>query len=152
LNELPLIDEHARVVEASPIETWDATRAVQSRSLTGRMSTAISRALGCEQTDVRGAPGAVGSVIPGFRVARSVPPAELALEGRHRFSRYELIFRIDDLGSGRSRVRAESRAEFPGLRGRLYRGLVIGTRGHVLAVHRLLAAIAQRAETREAPR
>jgi hypothetical protein len=146
LSDLPFIDEHARIVAAAPEETWDATRAMPTRSFTGAMSAAFSRLLGCEQTDVLGQPGAVGSTFPGFRVARSNRPEELALEGRHRFSRYELTFRIDDLGSGRSRLRAESRAEFPGMRGWLYRALVIGTRGHVLAVRRLLTAIGRRAE------
>jgi hypothetical protein len=146
LSDLPYIDEHARIVAAAPEATWAATQALPTGSLSGAVSTAFSRLLGCEQTDVVGQPGAVGSTFPGFRVARSTPLEELALEGRHRFSRYELIFRIDDLGSGRSRLRAETRAEFPGVRGALYRGLVIGTRGHVLAVRRLLAAIGRRAE------
>jgi hypothetical protein len=43
-------------------------------------------------------------------------------------------------------VRAETRAAFPGLQGRAYRALVIGTRGHVLAVRRLLRAVKARAE------
>ena len=68
------------------------------------------------------------------------------LEGEHRFSRYALIFHLDPLPGGRSRVRAETRAAFPGLRGRAYRALVIGTRGHVLAVKRLLRAVRARAE------
>jgi hypothetical protein len=146
VGELPFIDEHTRVVEAPPTQTWDATRAVPGRSFGGAAAGALSRLLGCEQTRTDGEPGAAGSTVPGFRVARSDPPRELALAGGHRFSRYELIFRIDDLGGGRSRVRAETRAEFPGARGRLYRGLVIGTRGHVLAVRRLLDAIGRRAE------
>jgi hypothetical protein len=78
-------------------------------------------------------------------VARSEAPVELALEGSHRFSRYALILRIDDLG-GRSRLRAETRAEFPGPHGRVYRALVIGTRGHVLMVRRILGAVKRRAE------
>jgi hypothetical protein len=152
LNELPFIDEHARIVGAPPGETWDAARAVPQGSFGGGARSALSRLLGCEQTEVLGEPGARGSTFPGFRVARSIPPTELALEGSHRFSRYELTFRIDDLGGGRSRLRAESRAAFPGLRGRVYRALVIGTRGHVLAVRRLLAAIGRRAESGEARR
>ncbi len=47
---------------------------------------------------------------------------------------------------GTTTVLAESRAEFPGASGRVYRGLVIGTRGHVVAVRRLLQAIKRRAE------
>lgn len=82
----------------------------------------------------------------GFRVVRAEAPHELALEGEHRFSRYALTFRVDDLGPGRSRVRAETRAAFPGLKGATYRALVIGTRVHVLAVRRMLGAIRRRAE------
>jgi hypothetical protein len=70
----------------------------------------------------------------------------LALEGRHRFSRYALTFRIDDLGDGASRLRAETRAEFPGARGSVYRALVIGTRGHTLATRRMLNSVGRRAE------
>lgn len=73
-------------------------------------------------------------------------PRELELAGSHRFSRYALIFRLHELAPGQVQVRAETRAEFPGPPGAVYRALVIGTRGHVLAVRRLLAAIKRRAE------
>jgi hypothetical protein len=43
-------------------------------------------------------------------------------------------------------LRGESRAEFPRLRGKAYRALVIGTRGHVVAMRWLLRSIKQRAE------
>ena len=36
-------------------------------------------------------------------------------------------------------------ADFPGPRGRAYRAAVIGSRGHVVAVRRILAAIRERA-------
>ncbi len=43
---------------------------------------------------------------------------------------------------GRHRaLRAETRAAFPGLSGRAYEALMIGTRAHVLAAHRLLSAV-----------
>jgi hypothetical protein len=113
----------------------------ESRRLAGR-------ALGCDEVEVNDLPGAPlpGSTIVGFRVERARPPAELALAGRHRFSRYALVFRIDDLPGGTACLRAESRAEFPGAAGRAYRLLVIGSRGHVLAVRRMLAAVKRRAE------
>jgi hypothetical protein len=111
----------------------------------------FARLLGCEQTAVAGAPGEVGSTIPGFRVQQSDRPRRLELAGRHRFSNYELDFEIEDLGAGRSRLRAITRAEFPHLKGRLYRSLVIGTGGHVLATRRLLRAIARRAEAQAPP-
>lgn len=116
-ESLPRIDEHATEIAAGPARTWEAV--------------------------VR-----VGEALPsrGFRVASRVPERELGLRGHHPFSRYALIFRLDDLGEGRTRVRAETRAVFPGLHGRVYRGLVIGTRMHVLATRRLLKAIKRRAE------
>jgi hypothetical protein len=144
LSELPFIDEHATDVEAPPAATWEALTA--SSAGAGHLPTAVAQALGCEQTRVAGSPGAVGSTVPGFRVVRAQPPRELALEGRHRFSRYRLTFRVDELAHSRSRLRAETRALFPGLRGSLYRTAVIGTRGHVLATTRILRAIRRRAE------
>jgi hypothetical protein len=107
----------------------------------------VAKLLGCADTAAGGPrPLAAGSTIPGFRVAAAVPGRQLTLAGRHRFSRYALIFRIDELGPGQSRVLAETRAVFPGPLGRIYGGLVIGTRGHVLAVRRQLGAIKRRAE------
>lgn len=109
---------------------------------------AIGRLLGVDPLDSSGDPLERGSTILGFRVERAVPGAELALEGRHRFSRYALIFRIHELGPGRSRLRAETRAVFPGAAGRVYRALVIGTHGHVVAVRRMLRATRARAQRR----
>ena len=71
----------------------------------------------------------------------------LALAGRHRFSSYALIFRLDDLGTHGTRLRAETRAEFPGVKGRLYRTLVIGTRAHVIVTRALLAAVERHSES-----
>jgi hypothetical protein len=78
--------------------------------------------------------------------ARSFPTL-YALLGAHRFARYALVFCIESIDDGdRSLLRAETRAEFPGTKGRIYRALVIGTRGHVLVVRRLLSAVGRRAE------
>jgi hypothetical protein len=143
MTPLPYIDEHAQIVEAGPEETW---RALTSRSFAGAGAGAVSRLLGCEETSAAGTPGAAGSTVPGFRVTRADRPRELELAGRHRFSNYQLSFEIDDLGDGRSRLRAITRAEFPRLRGHVYRSLVIGSRGHVVATRRLLRAVARRAE------
>jgi hypothetical protein len=83
----------------------------------------------------------------GFSVARAEPPARLLLAGRHRFSRYSLEFIVDEVDDGRSLLRAVTRAEFPGPAGRAYRGLVIGTRLHVVAVRSMLAGMRARAES-----
>jgi hypothetical protein len=145
VNELPWIDEHSLEIEAPPEEVWAALAETVPRFGRGRAGEALAAALGAEHRRVGGSVPEPGSTIVGFRVARADAPIELALEGRHRFSRYALIFRIDDLGD-RSRLRAETRAEFPGPHGRLYRALVIGTRGHMLVVRRILGAVRRRTE------
>jgi hypothetical protein len=148
LADLPYVDEHWTEVQAPPARVWEALVAVVSRTTDGRVSERFAGLLGCDQRRVSGEVPAPGSTVVGFRIARSEAPAELALEGTHRFSRYALIFRIDDLGGTGSRLRAETRADFPGAGGRVYRALVIGTRGHVLAVRRILGAVRRRAEDR----
>jgi hypothetical protein len=144
---LPHVDEHATEVSAGAGATWEALLAVVERSFSAPASARGSRLLGCADTEPGGPrPLTAGSAFPGFHVEVARPPRELALRGRHRFSDYALIFRLDDLDSGRSRLRAETRAAFPGLRGGAYRALVIGTRSHVLATRRLLEAVRRRAE------
>lgn len=107
----------------------------------------LARLVGCVDTQPSGPrPLGVGSSIPGFHVEAAQEPLKLALVGRHRFSRYALIFRLDEPAAGHTRLRAETRAEFPGLAGRAYRGLVIGTGAHVLVTRRILEAAKRRAE------
>ena len=143
---LPHVDEHAIVVKAPAGRVWAALGDVLSLA-SPPATRMIGRALGARPLDPSGHPLASGATVRGFRVARADPPAELVLEGEHRFSRYALIFRLDELEAERTRVRAETRAAFPGAAGRIYRALVIGTRGHVVAVRRLLRATRHRAET-----
>lgn len=64
------------------------------------------------------------------------------LRGRHRFSRYELAFDLAPRDASSTRLRATTRAAFPGPQGRVYRALVIGTRLHVLAARALLRRVA----------
>lgn len=146
IDGLPIIDEHSVEIRADPARTWEALGGVLQRRLDGRRGRVGARALGSAFTKAEGDPSVIGSTLPGFVVSRSVRPALLALLGQHRFSRYALVFTIDDLGGARSRLTAETRAEFPGRKGRAYRGLVIGTRGHVVVVRRLLEAVRERAE------
>lgn len=147
LAALPYVDEHAAELGAGAAQAWAALLAAVERSFGGGAAERVARALGCEDATAAGPrPLAVGSAIPGFHVAGCEPERELALAGRHRFSRYALTFRIDPLAADRSRLRAETRGEFPGLSGFVYRALVIGSRGHVLATRRLLAAVRRRAE------
>ena len=135
-------------IAAAPDRTWDAlVRRMAGRPRRG--SGPVSALLGVRDRHPTGPLDRPGSTIVGFRVERAERPRELALAGRHRFSRYALTFAIDDLGDGRSRLRARTDAEFPGATGSIYRGLVIGTRLHVLAVRSILRAVRERAERRQ---
>jgi len=147
MDSLPHIDEHSTEIGADRAATWDALLRVVESFLSSRATPGLARLLGSVDREASGPrPLTVGSTLPGFHVEAAEPPLELALAGRHRFSTYALIFRLEEPGAGRTRLRAETRAEFPGLKGAVYRALVIGTRGHVLATHRVLAAVKRRAE------
>jgi len=151
-DRLPYLDEHATEVEAGVEEVWPALLDAVDRAFSGAATRWYARAVGCAPHAAGGPrPLAEGSTIPGFRVAGAVPGRELVLDGRHRFSDYALIFRLDDTGAGRSRLRAESRATFPGIGGGVYRLLVVGTRGHVAGVRGLLATVRRTAEQRARP-
>lgn len=130
---------------ASPEEVWAALPAALAAAFDRPRGRRIAGLVGCEERGGRGFSGAAGETLPGFRVARAEPPREIVLEGRHRFSRYRLTFEIVPAGT-RTRVRAVTHAEFPGVRGSLYRALVIGTGGHRLVTKRILKSIARRAE------
>jgi hypothetical protein len=146
-ERLPHVDEHSLVVDAAPGPTWEALLRVAEGSVSAGAAPRFARIVGCADTEASGPrPLSEGSAFPGFHVATATAPSELALAGSHRFSDYALIFRLDDLGDGRTRVRAETRAEFPHLKGAVYRALVIGTRMHVLATRRILSAAKRRAE------
>jgi hypothetical protein len=147
LQRLPHVDEHALVVEAGREATWTALLRVVEGTVSAAGASWFARILGCADTAAAGPrPLTEGSAVPGFQVAAAVQPAELSLAGSHRFSDYALIFRLEEPGEGRTRVRAETRAEFPHLKGAIYRGLVIGTRLHVLATRRILAGVKRNAE------
>jgi hypothetical protein len=149
-ERLPHVDEHSTTLAAGPAVSWDAVLHIAEASMSAGPASHLAGLLGCSDVEASGQrPLAVGSAFPGFHVDTAERPIELALVGSHRFSNYALIFRLDDLGGGRTRLRAETRAEFPGLKGRLYRAMVIGTRAHVLATRRMLSAARRRAERLE---
>jgi len=52
-----------------------------------------------------------------------------------------LAFEVSDASDGATQLSAQTYAEFPGVRGRAYRALVIGTRAHVVATHHILRSI-----------
>jgi hypothetical protein len=146
---LPHIDEHSLVVDADRGPTWDALLRVAEAAVSSGAAPRFARIVGCADTEPSGPrPLAEGSVLSGFHVESATAPVELALAGSHRFSSYALIFRLDELGDGRTRVSAETRAEFPQLKGAVYKALVIGTRMHVLVTRRILSGVKRRAERR----
>jgi hypothetical protein len=146
LEELPYVDEHSTDIAATAERTWEGVIAYVAAAGRSRRGRTIAKQLGCQPSETSGDPGQIGSTIPGFTVTRSVEPAVLALVGEHRFARYALIFRIDEFAEGPVRLRAETRAEFPRTQGRIYRALVIGTRGHLLAVRSILRRVRKHAE------
>lgn len=149
--ELPFIDEHCLNVGAGPHTTWATLLEVVPDLFTGRGKELFARTIGCEQIGQVGPrPLQPGSAFTGFRVASISPEKKLQLEGRHRFSRYALNFRTEQVADQITQLCAETRAEFPGTAGSFYRSLVIGTRIHVAVVRNLLRAIKLRAEQTEA--
>ena len=147
--QLPSLDEHSTVIAAGIDDVWPALIETLDRSFSRAGAAGYAKAVGSADRAASGPrPLSVGSTLPGFRVVAAVPGSELALAGRHRFSSYALIFRLEPLGSDRSRLRAESRAAFPGWTGGVYRLLVVRTGGHVVVVRRLLSTIGRRSEQR----
>jgi hypothetical protein len=145
--QLPYVDELTVDVGAGRDATWAALLRVVEKSFASARGRGPARLLACEDTEPSGPrPLARGSAFPGFHVEAAEPEKELALAGRHRFSSYLLTFRLADGDGGRTRITAETRGAFPGLKGGIYRALVIGTRMHVLVTRRLLTAAKRRAE------
>jgi len=148
MAELPFVDEHSVAVDAAPPVVWEALCAHWWGRPPGRAAQGFGALVGVADHELSGEPGTEGATVLGFHVARAEVPRELALVGRHRFAEYALVFRIEERGAGASTLRAETRATFPGVAGRAYRALVIGTRLHVVATRSILGAVRRRAERR----
>lgn len=133
-HELPYLDEHTVVVAATPARVWAAVEEVA-----GTLGVPDSKLGALLATALGTRPGR------GFDVSAREPGASLDLSGRHRFSRYQLSFDLTGTTDGRTRLRATSRAAFPGVTGALYRMLVVASRAHVLSVRHILGGIARRA-------
>lgn len=148
-EELPYVDEHAVVVSAGVDDVWHALLDALDGSFSRPGSACYARVVGCADTTASGPrPLTEGSTVPGFRVAVANQGRELVLVGSHHFSTYQLTFRLELLGPGRSELRAESRAGFPGLAGGAYRVVVISSGIHGRAVQSMLRAIGRAAEQR----
>jgi hypothetical protein len=147
IEELPYIDEHAVTIDATVDTVWPLLSERIDQAFSHGPVATFAGAVGCESRAASGPrPLSVGSTIPGFSVATAEPMRKLVLRGRHRFSTYALTFRLQAAGADRTRIAAETRAAFPGVRGRIYRLFVISTGGHVVAVRKLLSDVKRRAE------
>ena len=137
---------HEVTASASAEDVWAALPEALREAFDRPRARRFARLLECHDQGSEGAfDAAPEETLAGFRVAAAEPPRRLALEGRHRFSRYRLTFEIEPAGAV-SRLRAVTHAEFPGIRGALYRAAVIGGGGHRMITRRILNSIARRAE------
>jgi hypothetical protein len=110
--QLPWVDEHTSELDATPAVVWPALLRTVERMTAGRAAPRYTRLVGCADTEAGGPrPLEVGSTVPGFHVAALTPERLLALRGSHRFSDYELVFRLEPLGGVRTRVVAARRVE-----------------------------------------
>jgi hypothetical protein len=118
MKRLSYIDEHAISVPADRDDTWRSLLQIMCRD-----------------------PHDPSTVPTGFVLDEATPPVRLALRGRHPFSVYKLVFELAEAPQGTD-LRALTFADFPGLHGRIYRALVIGSGGHRVVVRRMLRRIA----------
>jgi hypothetical protein len=149
MEQPPFIDDIVREIDAPPDRVWPALLATVNRSIRS-VPAWLTAAWGLEHSSRSGAPDgsvAVGDTIPGFAVVAVHPGRALVLQGSHRFSRYELRFELEPMTGNATRLHAQTFAAFPGVKGWVYRTLVIGTGGHRIAVRRMLTGVAQRSRS-----
>jgi hypothetical protein len=133
-HDLPYLDEHVLLVAAPVTRVWAALEEVAA-SLgvpDSRLGVLMAAVLGTRP-------------VRGFAVSAREPETSLVLSGRHRCSRYQLSFDLGGTPDGRTRLRATSHAAFPGVRGGIYRGVVIRSGAHLVSVRHILQTIARRA-------
>lgn len=142
-RRLPFIDAYEERVEAAPVETWAALERTLRHRLSGTPPSLFVKAWNLQPREHRGSWQRgieLSSAVPGFEVSELIPRERLVLSGRHRFSRYAAVFILDDEGD-ETLLRVETWAVFPGLAGRAYRAMVIGTRMHRLVTLGLLRGV-----------
>jgi len=128
---LSYIDEHSVRIDAPRERVWAALQQHTRSMLTSAQRNPLVALLGPHPRE-------------GFEVVEAIENRRLGLAGRHRFSRYRLVFDLTDGPAGATTLHARSYAEFPGVLGGVYRALVIGTRLHVVATNGLLRGVRAR--------
>jgi len=131
MSELPFVDEHTIRIPASRDQVWSALRRYVDSTLGAGAHSPLTWILGTEPR-------------AGFEIEREFPGEQLGLAGRHRFSVYRLVFELVEV-AGETKLSARTYAEFPRVRGRVYRALVIGTRLHVVATNQILRTVRRKA-------
>ncbi|WP_445167202.1 hypothetical protein ACTXG7_25845 [Mycolicibacterium sp. Dal123E01] len=119
MERLPYIDEYAITVAADRETTWHAVLRTMCRN-----------------------PKDPETLPFGFILDAAEQPDRFACKGRHWFSVYKLVFLLADDPAGGTRVTAQTWAAFPGVKGKIYRALVIGSGGHRIVVRNMLRRIA----------
>ncbi len=130
-QSLPYVDVHSVAIGAPRASVWAALEGYAGDTILAPKAAVLAGLLGVDPPS-------------GFAVAERDAERRLALHGRHRFARYRLVFDLLDAPHGTTELRASTYALFPGVLGRLYRALVIGTRLHVLATRGMLRAVRRR--------
>ncbi len=141
VEDLPLVDEHEIVSPASADRVWESLLDYVG-GIDSVWTRAYAHLVGADPRDTKGTLPSDGSAVPGFAVTQATPGRRLVLAGRHWFSRYGLIFDLAERPDG-TVLRAQTRAEFPGIHGRAYRLLVIDSGIHRVLVRRILRGIAR---------
>lgn len=152
VHPLPLVDRHGFRTAAPAEKVWAALAPTLLAAFGTRRARWYARLVGCTERKVsRPFLMKPGDRLTGFRIVTAQRPAELVLEGEHRFARYALIFRIAER-QGITTVGAETHAAFPSSAGRAYHGLVVGSGTHARSMRRILRGLRARAELARQPR
>jgi hypothetical protein len=127
-DDLPLIDVHEIVIRAPRSVVFAAVERHAATYLRVGRRNPLGAVLGAQARS-------------GFAREAGAIDERVVLGGRHRFARYRLTFELDGDLMGPTRLVAKSYGVFPGVHGRMYRAAVIGSRGHVVVMKRILRSI-----------
>ena len=145
VESLRRVDTHGFRTSAPPERVIATVGAILLVAFGSRRARLLARVLGCQnRAPTRPFVLEPGAELAGFRVVKTDPEV-VVLAGRHRFSRYGLIFRAGRMAEGTS-VSAETKAEFPGILGKIYRVLVISSGAHDRVMRRLMGKLKRRVE------